>query len=104
MSGQTRAADEVEKFGSLSSEWWNQSGDFVVLKAMNKLRIPLIRDALLKGQPKPVIKPLASFRILDVGCGGGLLSEVASLDLFIYYSTLGMIFIMIFVCSKMGRL
>ena len=72
----TTAEDEVKKFGLLSSEWWNQAGDFDVLKAMNVLRIPWIKNKLLKDSEIKLIKPLDSFKILDVGCGGGLLSEV----------------------------
>ena len=75
-SQKTTAEDEVKKFGLLSSEWWNQAGDFDVLKAMNKLRIPWIKNTLLKDSETKLIKPLDSFKILDVGCGGGLLSEV----------------------------
>eukprot|EP00794_Sanderia_malayensis_P000380 gene380-1013_t len=71
----TRSTEEVAKFASLSSQWWDQSGEFVVLKAMNKLRISLIKDVLLEGNKQPMLKPLDSFKILDVGSGGGLLSE-----------------------------
>ena len=76
VSADTTSADEVQKFGLLSSEWWNQAGDFDALKAMNKLRVPWIKNVLLKDSGMNLIKPLDSFKILDVGCGGGLLSEV----------------------------
>ena len=75
-TGKTTLDDEVTKFSLLSSEWWDQSGDFMVLKAMNKLRIPWIKNTLLADSKQKVIRPLDSFRILDIGCGGGLLSEV----------------------------
>lgn len=85
VSNNTTAREEVEKFGLLSSEWWNEAGDFDVLKAMNKLRIPWIKNKMLKNCKTDSIKPLSSFNILDVGCGGGLLSEVEN------YSTVKMI-------------
>ncbi len=75
----TRSPVEVEKFSSLSSQWWNKSGEFVPLKALNRLRVPLVKNVLLEGRQKPITKPLRELKILDVGCGGGLLSEVRSL-------------------------
>lgn len=76
-SDNTTSAEEVHKFGLLSSEWWKQSGNFDALKGMNKIRIPWIKNEILKDCKKDVVKPLDSFKILDVGCGGGLLSEVS---------------------------
>ncbi|XP_065057079.1 ubiquinone biosynthesis O-methyltransferase, mitochondrial-like [Rhopilema esculentum] len=74
-TGKTTLDDEVTKFNLLSSEWWDQSGDFMVLKAMNRLRIPWIKNTLLADSKQKSIRPLDSFKILDIGCGGGLLSE-----------------------------
>lgn len=69
---------EVDKFSRLASEWWTKSGEFGALHSLNRLRVPLIRDALLQNQDQgnsisPT--PLQGFRILDIGCGGGILSE-----------------------------
>ncbi|KAM4633251.1 ubiquinone biosynthesis O-methyltransferase, mitochondrial [Polymixia lowei] len=68
--------NEVKRFQSLASKWWNEQGEFAALHSMNDLRVPFIRDNLLNvhrgHQPG---KPLAGLRILDVGCGGGLLTE-----------------------------
>ncbi|KAI4810846.1 hypothetical protein KUCAC02_013774 [Chaenocephalus aceratus] len=68
--------DEVRRFQLLASKWWDERGEFAALHAMNDLRVPFIRDNLLNehrlGHPG---KPLAGLRILDVGCGGGLLTE-----------------------------
>lgn len=68
--------NEVKKFQSLASKWWDERGEFAALHAMNDLRVPFIRDNLLNvhrgHQPG---KPLSGLRILDVGCGGGLLTE-----------------------------
>ena len=50
---------------------------------MNKLRVSFIKNSLdhLHSQNSTLSKPLGGFRILDVGCGGGILSEVKNLDL-----------------------
>ncbi|KAL0984658.1 hypothetical protein UPYG_G00144830 [Umbra pygmaea] len=68
--------NEVKRFQLLASKWWNEQGEFAALHSLNDLRVPFIRDNLLnahgRGQPG---KPLAELRILDVGCGGGLLTE-----------------------------
>ncbi|XP_044063036.1 ubiquinone biosynthesis O-methyltransferase, mitochondrial isoform X1 [Siniperca chuatsi] len=68
--------DELRRFQSLASKWWDEQGEFAALHAMNDLRVPFIRDNLLSvhGAYHPG-KPLAGLRILDVGCGGGLLTE-----------------------------
>lgn len=67
---------EMKKFQSLANRWWNEQGEFAALHSMNDLRVPFIRDNLLNrnGRRKPG-SPLSGYKILDVGCGGGLLSE-----------------------------
>ncbi|XP_029360852.1 ubiquinone biosynthesis O-methyltransferase, mitochondrial [Echeneis naucrates] len=68
--------DEVKRFQSLASKWWDEQGEFAALHAMNDLRVPFIRDNLLNvHRAHHPGKPLAGLRILDVGCGGGLLTE-----------------------------
>ncbi|XP_078068754.1 ubiquinone biosynthesis O-methyltransferase, mitochondrial [Mustelus asterias] len=68
--------DEVKKFQALSQKWWDRNGEFAALHALNDLRVPFIRDALLTySETQQLGCPLHGFRILDVGCGGGLLSE-----------------------------
>ena len=54
---------------------WNQKGSYAALHTMNKLRLPLIKQAFT-AQSEYSDTPLSGKRILDVGCGGGLLSEV----------------------------
>lgn len=68
--------DEVRRFQSLASKWWDEQGQFAALHAMNDLRVPFIRDHLLSVHTtRHPGKPLAGLKILDVGCGGGLLTE-----------------------------
>ncbi|XP_008275852.1 ubiquinone biosynthesis O-methyltransferase, mitochondrial isoform X1 [Stegastes partitus] len=67
---------ELRRFQSLASKWWDEQGEFAALHAMNDLRVPFIRDNLLNvHRARHPGKPLAGLRILDVGCGGGLLTE-----------------------------
>jgi ubiquinone biosynthesis O-methyltransferase len=73
---------ELRKFASQSDLWWNDvSGPFAALHSLNRVRVPLIQQALFDlSIPKPppaesAGQPLQGFRILDVGCGGGILSE-----------------------------
>ncbi|XP_060937264.1 ubiquinone biosynthesis O-methyltransferase, mitochondrial [Limanda limanda] len=68
--------DEVRRFQSLAGKWWDEQGEFAALHAMNDLRVPFIRDNLLNVHTaRHPGKPLTGLRILDVGCGGGLLTE-----------------------------
>ncbi|XP_040901075.1 ubiquinone biosynthesis O-methyltransferase, mitochondrial [Toxotes jaculatrix] len=68
--------DELRRFQSLARKWWDEQGEFAALHAMNDLRVPFIRDNLLNvHRARHPGKPLAGLRILDVGCGGGLLTE-----------------------------
>lgn len=68
--------DEVKRFQSLANKWWDEQGEFAALHAMNDLRVPFIRDNLLSVHlARHPGRPLAGLKILDVGCGGGLLTE-----------------------------
>ena len=65
------------KFSELSSQFWDINGPFQALHLMNHVRVPLIRDALLRGAKGKIgSKPLKDKNILDIGCGGGILCEV----------------------------
>ena len=67
---------EIEKFSIIAEEWWNPDGKFKPLHKFNPIRISYIKDNIinfLKLENKK--KPLEKIRILDIGCGGGLLSE-----------------------------
>lgn len=65
--------EEISRFASQASEWWDPKGAFAPLHAMNPVRIGYIRDHIAPGDTS--VTPLKGVRILDVGCGGGLLSE-----------------------------
>lgn len=68
---------EVEKFGKLAEEWWNPDGKFKPLHKFNPVRLTYIRDQLLRhfGRDAMSRRPLEGLRVLDIGCGGGLLCE-----------------------------
>ncbi|GIY11789.1 ubiquinone biosynthesis O-methyltransferase, mitochondrial [Caerostris darwini] len=75
LEGSTVDTEEVGKFTGRANEWWN--GTYSVLQAMNTLRVPLVRDGILhaSGITSKKAAPLEGFKIIDVGCGGGILSE-----------------------------
>ena len=67
---------EIEKFSKIAEEWWNPRGKFKPLHKFNPIRISYIKDNIIKSlKLKNQKKPLQKVSILDVGCGGGLLSE-----------------------------
>jgi len=67
---------EIEKFSKIAEEWWNPNGKFKPLHNFNPIRIKYIKDNLSKDfNIKDSIKPFRNIKILDIGCGGGLLSE-----------------------------
>jgi len=67
---------EVEKFSKIAAEWWNPNGKFKPLHKFNPIRIKYIKDNILKDfNIKTSSKPFKNIKILDIGCGGGLLSE-----------------------------
>ncbi|XP_044530161.1 ubiquinone biosynthesis O-methyltransferase, mitochondrial [Gracilinanus agilis] len=67
---------EMKIFQALAFKWWDEQGVYAPLHSMNDLRVPFIRDNLLKMVAGHQLEsPLSGMKILDVGCGGGLLSE-----------------------------
>ncbi len=75
---------EVARFGALASKWWDVNGEFRSLHLLGRSRLSFIRDQLVAHFGKPVsevsgesspARPLAGLRILDIGCGGGLICE-----------------------------
>jgi len=73
----TLDAAEVEKFARLAEEWWNPSGKMAVLHKFNPVRLAYIRRLAIAefGLDEKSPRALAGLRVLDIGCGGGLLSE-----------------------------
>ncbi|XP_010164925.1 ubiquinone biosynthesis O-methyltransferase, mitochondrial, partial [Antrostomus carolinensis] len=67
---------EMKKFQLLAHKWWDEEGEYSALHSMNDIRVPFIRDTLLNMSSNYHLgNPLSGVKILDVGCGGGLLSE-----------------------------
>ena len=67
---------EIEKFSKMAAEWWDPSGKFKPLHKFNPIRIKYIKENIINNfKLKVKKKPLDKINILDIGCGGGLLSE-----------------------------
>jgi 2-polyprenyl-6-hydroxyphenyl methylase/3-demethylubiquinone-9 3-methyltransferase len=68
---------EVDRFSAMAKEWWDPSGKFKPLHKFNPVRIAYIRDKVSEkfGRDPKSHRPLEGLRVLDIGCGGGLLSE-----------------------------
>jgi 2-polyprenyl-6-hydroxyphenyl methylase/3-demethylubiquinone-9 3-methyltransferase len=69
--------DEIERFSRIASEWWNPTGKFKPLHQINPLRIGKIRDTACQhfGKNAQDAAPLSGLSLVDIGCGGGLISE-----------------------------
>ena len=70
----------MEKFNNLASEWWNKTGAFATLHEINPLRLNWIEENVKRGfmsadSSKTAEMGLAAKKVLDVGCGGGILAE-----------------------------
>ena len=70
-------ASEVAKFETMAAEWWDMNGKFKPLHMMNPCRLDYITEQIATEFGRDLTKPLPfkGLRLLDIGCGGGLLSE-----------------------------
>jgi 2-polyprenyl-6-hydroxyphenyl methylase/3-demethylubiquinone-9 3-methyltransferase len=68
---------EVARFQALAERWWDPEGSFRPLHRLNPVRIAYVRDnvAVRLGRDPAAPRPLRDLRLLDVGCGGGLIAE-----------------------------
>ena len=68
---------EVERFSALAAEWWDPRGRMAVLHRFNPVRLGFIKAAACRqfGRDAKRLDALSGLRLLDIGCGGGILSE-----------------------------
>ena len=68
---------EVERFSRIAAEWWDPRGKFAPLHRFNPVRLGFIREQALQrfGRDPKTRRPFTGLRLLDIGCGGGLLAE-----------------------------
>ena len=79
MKNNTINKKEIEKFSKIAEEWWDPHGKFKPLHKFNPIRISYIKESIISSfKLKEKVKPLENVKILDIGCGGGLLSEPMS--------------------------
>lgn len=69
--------DEIARFSAQAREWWNQDGPFRPLHKFNPVRLGFIRDQISAhfGRDAMASLPFSGLRVLDIGCGGGLVCE-----------------------------
>ncbi|XP_028170243.1 uncharacterized protein LOC114359904 isoform X1 [Ostrinia furnacalis] len=77
-AGTTIDEYEVGRYSELEKSWWDPAGPVKALHSMNEIRLPFIMDGFMKSahSAADIEKPLKNIKLLDVGCGGGILSEV----------------------------
>lgn len=77
MTSTTVDIAEIERFSAMAAEWWDPLGKFRPLHKLNPVRLGHIRDTAVRhfGLDARARRPLEGLRILDIGCGGGLVAE-----------------------------
>ena len=79
MKNNTINKKEIDKFSKIAEEWWSPEGKFKPLHKFNPIRISYIKDHIINSfKLNNKSEPLKKVKILDIGCGGGLLSEPMS--------------------------
>jgi 2-polyprenyl-6-hydroxyphenyl methylase/3-demethylubiquinone-9 3-methyltransferase len=77
--GETATIDpaEVARFARMASSWWDPEGEFRPLHRLNPVRLGFIRDRMVRhfGCDPKALAPFSGLRLLDIGCGGGLIAE-----------------------------
>ena len=68
--------DELDKFAAIADEWWQKDGKFKVLHKFNPIRCEYILQEIAKRKKNSDKNDLSQLKILDIGCGGGLVSEM----------------------------
>lgn len=68
---------EVARFARMAASWWDPEGEFRPLHRLNPVRVAFIRDRLVRhfARDSRALAPFAGLRLLDIGCGGGLVAE-----------------------------
>lgn len=68
---------EIARFSAMAAEWWSPQGKFRPLHKFNPVRLAFIRDCIVShfGRDSTAPAPLRGLRLLDIGCGGGLVAE-----------------------------
>jgi 2-polyprenyl-6-hydroxyphenyl methylase/3-demethylubiquinone-9 3-methyltransferase len=76
-AGGSANPEEIARFTAMAEEWWSATGKFRPLHQINPVRIQFIKDNVCRhfGLNADADRPFAGLNMLDVGCGGGLLSE-----------------------------
>lgn len=77
MTQSTINPEEIAKFAAMAEEWWDPTGKFKPLHKFNPVRLGYIREKAIAhfGRDGSLRQPLEGLRVLDIGCGGGLLCE-----------------------------
>src|SRR5436305_13268984 len=75
--GDTVDPEDIDRFAAQSAGWWDPEGSFRPLHRLNPIRLQFVRRELLAsfGRDDRGLRPFEGLRLLDIGCGGGLVAE-----------------------------